>query len=50
VGTAKESLVRLLQEFRQAGLIEKTDRTIRIVNRKGVIKEANLKGLNHKNF
>jgi CRP-like cAMP-binding protein len=45
VGTAKESLVRLLQEFKRAGLIEKTDKTIRIIDRKGVIKEANLMGL-----
>lgn len=48
VGTAKETLVRLLQEFKRAGLIEKTDRTIRIANRKGVISEANLMGLNSK--
>jgi CRP-like cAMP-binding protein len=46
VGTAKETLVRLLQEFKQAGLIEKTDKMIRIIDRKGVIKEANLTGLN----
>ncbi|HEY9047109.1 MAG TPA: Crp/Fnr family transcriptional regulator [Ohtaekwangia sp.] len=46
VGTAKETLVRLLQEFKQAGLIEKTDKTICIINRKGIIKEANLMGLN----
>jgi CRP-like cAMP-binding protein len=45
VGTAKETLVRLLQEFKRAGLIEKTDKTIRIIDRKGVIKEANLMGL-----
>lgn len=45
VGTAKESLVRLLQEFKRAGLIEKTDKTIRIIDRKGVIREANLMGL-----
>jgi CRP-like cAMP-binding protein len=50
VGTAKESLVRLLQEFKQAGLIEKTSRSIRITNRKGIIKEANLMGLNSKNI
>lgn len=48
VGTAKESLVRLLQEFNRAGLIEKTSKTIRIIDRKGVIKEANLMGLNAK--
>jgi CRP-like cAMP-binding protein len=50
VGTAKESLVRLLQEFKQAGLIEKTSKSIRITNRKGMIKEANLMGLNSKNI
>ncbi|MBL0745730.1 Crp/Fnr family transcriptional regulator [Chryseolinea lacunae] len=48
VGTAKETLVRLLQEFVGAGLIEKADRSIRIVDRKGMIKEANLRGLNSK--
>jgi CRP-like cAMP-binding protein len=46
VGTAKETLVRLLQEFNQAGLIEKTNKMIRIIDRKGIIKEANLMGLN----
>jgi CRP-like cAMP-binding protein len=48
VGTAKETLVRLLQEFRSAGLIEKTNKTIRIVDRKGIVREANLMGSNHK--
>jgi len=48
VGTAKETLVRLLQEFNRAGLIQKADRSIRIVDRKGMIKEANLRGLNPK--
>jgi CRP-like cAMP-binding protein len=48
VGTAKETLVRLLQDFRQAGLIEKTDKIIRIIDRKAMIKEANLMGLNYK--
>lgn len=48
VGTAKETLVRLLQEFKSTGLIKKTDRTIVILNRKGIIKEANLMGLNSK--
>jgi CRP-like cAMP-binding protein len=46
VGTAKETLVRLLQEFSSAGLITKTGKSIRIVNRRGIIKEANLIGLN----
>ncbi len=48
VGAAKETLVRLLQEFKGAGLIEATGRIIRIKNRKGIIKEANLMGQNHK--
>jgi len=45
VGTAKETLVRLLQEFKIAGYIKKTDKTIVILNRKGIIREANLMGL-----
>lgn len=45
VGTAKETLVRLLQEFTKAGLIVKTATSVRIINRKGLIKEANLMGL-----
>jgi CRP-like cAMP-binding protein len=48
VGTAKESLVRLLQDFKRAGLIEKTDKIIRIIDRKSMIREANLMGLNKK--
>lgn len=48
VGTAKETLVRLLQDFKQSGLIEKTDKMIRILDRKGIIKEANLMGMNAK--
>lgn len=48
VGTAKETLVRLLQDFKRAGLIEKKDKTIRIIDRGGVIREANLKGLNRR--
>lgn len=48
VGTAKETLVRLLQDFKRAGLIEKTSRTIRIIDRKGMIREANLMGSNPK--
>ncbi len=42
VGTAKETLVRQLQEFKYAGIIDKTDKTIRILDRKKIIKEANL--------
>lgn len=46
VGTAKETLVRLLQQFKQDGLIEKTSKTIRIIDKRRMIQEANLKGLN----
>ena len=42
VGTAKETVVRHLLEFKNAGLIDKTGRSIRILNRKRMIKEANL--------
>ena len=48
VGTAKETLVRLLQEFKSGRLIETTTKTIRIINRKGIIAEANLMGQNLK--
>jgi CRP-like cAMP-binding protein len=48
VGTAKETLVRLLQEFKKDKLIESNGRIIRITNRKGIIKEANLMGQNLK--
>lgn len=48
VGTSKETLVRFLHDFQRAGLIEKTSKTIRIIDRKGVIKEANLIGSNSK--
>ena len=48
VGTAKETLVRLLQTFKEAGLIEKNDKVIRIIDRERMIKEANLMGLNRK--
>ena len=44
VGTAKETLVRLLQQFKKEGLIEARGRVIRVVNRKAIIKEANLLG------
>ena len=44
VGTAKETLVRLLQEFKRDKLIESNGRIIRITNRKGIIKEANMMG------
>lgn len=48
VGTAKETLVRLLQEFKRDSLIESNGRIIRIINRKGIIKEANMMGQNVK--
>jgi len=48
VGTAKETLVRLLQHFKSEGLIESSGRVIRIVNKKGVIREANLSGAHSK--
>ncbi len=41
VGTAKETLVRLLQQFKREGLIESSGRVIRILNRKAIIREAN---------
>jgi len=44
VGTAKETLVRLLREFKSDGLIETTARIIRITDRKKIIIEANLMG------
>jgi len=44
VGTAKETLVRLLHEFSNNHLIEKTGNTIRIIDRKGIVREANLMG------
>jgi CRP-like cAMP-binding protein len=48
VGTAKETLVRLLQDFKHDELIESNGRIIRITNRKGIITEANLMGQNAK--
>ncbi|HEX5167659.1 MAG TPA: Crp/Fnr family transcriptional regulator [Cyclobacteriaceae bacterium] len=50
VGTAKESLVRLLQDFKKIGLIEKTDKTIMVLDKKGMIKEANLMGMESKKW
>jgi CRP-like cAMP-binding protein len=44
VGTAKETLVRLLQEFKRDGLIESNGRIIRVLNKKQLIKEANMTG------
>lgn len=48
VGTAKETLVRLLQEFKRDKLVQTSGRVIRIIDRKGIIKEANLMGQNLK--
>jgi CRP-like cAMP-binding protein len=48
VGTAKETLVRLLHDFKSDMLIESNGRIIQIINRKGIIKEANLMGQNSK--
>jgi CRP-like cAMP-binding protein len=42
VGTAKETLVRLLQDFKAEKLIESNGRIIRILDKKAIIKEANL--------
>ncbi len=44
VGTAKETLVRLLREFKDAGYIAANGRGIRIINRSGIVSEANLLG------
>lgn len=44
VGTAKETLVRLLQEFKKAGYIETMGRSIRIIDRKGIVNAANVMG------
>jgi CRP-like cAMP-binding protein len=44
VGTAKETLVRLLQEFKRDGLIESDGRIIRILNKKELVKESNFSG------
>jgi CRP-like cAMP-binding protein len=49
VGTAKETIVRTLHDFETEGLIEKTDKMIKILNRKGIIKKANLIGLGSRN-
>ena len=42
VGTATESVIRLLSEFRQDGLIELNGRKIRIVDEQGLRRIANL--------
>jgi CRP-like cAMP-binding protein len=48
VGTAKETVVRLLQQFKREGLVESKGRMIRIANRKGIIREANLGAMRSK--
>jgi CRP-like cAMP-binding protein len=50
VGTAKETLVRLLQEFKKDGLIESDGRIIRIINKKELFKESNPSGYTPKFF
>ncbi|MEX2235095.1 MAG: Crp/Fnr family transcriptional regulator [Cyclobacteriaceae bacterium] len=50
VGTAKETLVRLLQQFKSEGLIESSGRAIRILNKKGLVREANFSGTHSKMF
>jgi CRP-like cAMP-binding protein len=42
VGTAKETLVRLLQDFKKENLIQADGLTIRIIDRRQLIQEANL--------
>jgi CRP-like cAMP-binding protein len=44
VGTAKETLVRLLRDFRNKGLIEANGQAILIRNRKAMFVEANVNG------
>lgn len=44
IGTAKETLVRLLKEFKMAGLIETKGRSIRLLDKKRLVKEANPMG------
>jgi CRP-like cAMP-binding protein len=46
IGTAKETLVRLLQEFKATKLIETNGKSIRILDKPGVIKAASLMGHN----
>jgi CRP-like cAMP-binding protein len=44
VGTAKETVVRLLQVFKRSHLIETTSKSISIIDRQGIVGEANLIG------
>lgn len=44
IGTAKETLVRLLKDFKQKKLILTTVSSIRIINQEGILTEANLMG------
>lgn len=48
VGTAKETVVRLLQGFKRDHLIETTTRSISVIDRKGIVREANLMGQGRK--
>lgn len=42
IGTAKETLVRLLQEFKSQGLIQSDGRFITILDKRGIMREANM--------
>ena len=42
VGTATETLIRLLHDFKEESLVETAGRTIRVTNPKGLVKVANL--------
>lgn len=44
VGTATESVIRLLSEFKQDGLIELNGRKIKILNEKALIRTGNIYG------
>lgn len=44
IGTAKETLVRLLKDFKNNELIQTSSKAIWIIDRKGIIKETNLMG------
>lgn len=50
VGTAKETLVRLLQEFKKDGIIDSDGRIIKIRNKKALMKEAKMAGHSTKLF
>ncbi len=50
IGTAKETLVRLLREFETAKLIEIRGKSIRVLNKHAMVRTANLIGSNSKNL